>query len=643
METRILNNLVVQGSLVMADNLTDFPPNPAIGTFVVKDQCLYGYIKIGGLTTWYPFASKTNSYIHSQGIASTQWIIQHNLGTTNVWTQVKDTQGRIIQALVEPVDENTLRVTFTEAVAGTAVIVAPDSINVPQVEASLIDVGSGKVIIDTSGIRIDGEYVLTSGNIQFYAEQAVADEAAIRAAADTTLQSNINAEVLARQSGDSDLQGQIDAYLDQAVKTTSTPSFSGVNLSGHVIPSTNELYDLGSATNRFRDLYLSGSTIYVGDGQLSYDSVLKTFNFVTPTQEAAAVNLSANSTDDLVEGTTNLYYTNARAQAIVDAEATARAAADVTLQSNIDAEATARAGADTTIISSLTAESDARQAADATLQLNIEAVSTAVAALGNAFNYVGVVSGGGELTPTDLATLPASGKDAGDYYKVSVSGWFKVGTGSSFFANAGDGLVWNTLGDVDKIDNTNSSVAGTAGYVSVSGSSDTGFVVDLDSGFKSRVSNVESGIATEITARVAADDTITSNLAAEITARQAADATLQSAINTKQDALLHGAIASAALTTSTTGANQVVDQFSVTSYRASKYVVQVTSGTAYQATELLVVHNGSSAFITEYANLLTGANLAVFDADVSGGTVRLLVTPVNAATTIKLIRQAVAV
>ena len=41
------------------------------------------------------------------------------------------------------------------------------------------------------------------------------------------------------------------------------------NVSGSIIPDTNVTYDLGSSTNRFRDIYLSGSSIYLGTLQLS--------------------------------------------------------------------------------------------------------------------------------------------------------------------------------------------------------------------------------------------------------------------------------------------------------------------------------------------------------------------------------------
>ena len=44
------------------------------------------------------------------------------------------------------------------------------------------------------------------------------------------------------------------------------------NVSCHIIPTANEVYDLGSTTCKFRDLYLSGTTICIGDAKIQYDA-----------------------------------------------------------------------------------------------------------------------------------------------------------------------------------------------------------------------------------------------------------------------------------------------------------------------------------------------------------------------------------
>ncbi len=45
-------------------------------------------------------------------------------------------------------------------------------------------------------------------------------------------------------------------------------SFNG-EVTTNIIPNQNEVYDLGSETNRFRDLYLSNNTIYLGNNSIS--------------------------------------------------------------------------------------------------------------------------------------------------------------------------------------------------------------------------------------------------------------------------------------------------------------------------------------------------------------------------------------
>ena len=55
----------------------------------------------------------------------------------------------------------------------------------------------------------------------------------------------------------------------------STPYIQGttgyLTVSGSLIPNTNITYDLGSSTNRWRDLYLSGNTLHIGGTSLSRD------------------------------------------------------------------------------------------------------------------------------------------------------------------------------------------------------------------------------------------------------------------------------------------------------------------------------------------------------------------------------------
>jgi len=95
-------------------------------------------------------------------------------------------------------------------------------------------------------------------------------------------------------------------------KTLSSPEFTG-EINGDLIPSSDVTFDLGSATNRWNDLYLSGNTIDIGGATISV--VGGSFEFKDSGGNDAEVSLAANDTDDLVEGTTNLYYLDSRVDA----------------------------------------------------------------------------------------------------------------------------------------------------------------------------------------------------------------------------------------------------------------------------------------------------------------------------------------
>jgi hypothetical protein len=105
--------------------------------------------------------------------------------------------------------------------------------------------------------------------------------------------------------------------------------------------------------------------------------------------------------------------------------------------------------------------------------------------------------------------------------------------------------------------------------------------------------------------------------------------------------LVNADVTSASLTTSTTTTNQVVDSFSSTIYRTAKYLIQANFGTSYHSSEALMIHNGTTASLVVYGDVMTGSSLMTLDAEVSDGNVRLLATPANADTTIKVVRTSI--
>ena len=84
-----------------------------------------------------------------------------------------------------------------------------------------------------------------------------------------------------------------------------------------------------------------------------------------------------------------------------------------------------------------------------------------------------------------------------------------------------------------------------------------------------------------------------------------------------------------AATTLATTTQSAIDTFATTKYRSCKYVIQATDTVSneYQITEALLIHDGSTAYVSVYGIVMTGtAELFTLDADVNGGNVRLLTT-----------------
>ena len=95
------------------------------------------------------------------------------------------------------------------------------------------------------------------------------------------------------------------------------------------------------------------------------------------------------------------------------------------------------------------------------------------------------------------------------------------------------------------------------------------------------------------------------------------------------------ALFAANLTTSSTASSQVLHSLPYSEFKTAKYVLQCISGSDLQAQELLLIHDGSNVYMTEYSQVLGPSNtpITTYDARISGSSLELLVSPVNAVTT----------
>ena len=97
-------------------------------------------------------------------------------------------------------------------------------------------------------------------------------------------------------------------------------------------------------------------------------------------------------------------------------------------------------------------------------------------------------------------------------------------------------------------------------------------------------------------------------------------------------------------TITTTGTSQqTVDEWPLATYRASQYVMSVWDNNAnncYMST-ISLMHDGTSAWITEFGQITTNSNIGAFAATVSGANVMLQFTPTSTNSTVKFARTIV--
>jgi hypothetical protein len=84
-------------------------------------------------------------------------------------------------------------------------------------------------------------------------------------------------------------------------------------------------------------------------------------------------------------------------------------------------------------------------------------------------------------------------------------------------------------------------------------------------------------------------------------------------------------------TTATTEVD--LDTFPLLSYRSAKYHIQASQGTNYHATEVMVIHNSTNAYFSQFGDIYTNTSLFSLSVDTNSGNVRLRVTPASSSST----------
>lgn len=110
------------------------------------------------------------------------------------------------------------------------------------------------------------------------------------------------------------------------------------------------------------------------------------------------------------------------------------------------------------------------------------------------------------------------------------------------------------------------------------------------------------------------------------------------------NATAHQFVTSFTFNNSTATAN--VDLVSASTFRTYEYTLQLSDTTIsptprYHVTKILIIHDGSTPYMTEYGTMFNVSSLGTFDAVINGGNIALQLTPATANVVVRFVRTSI--
>lgn len=162
---RNYTNMELHGALNFAKEYSDFPSDAQRNDMALINGVLWVYSMIGGLLTWFPLNNQKNTYVHTQGAASTLWTINHGMNSQDLVFNVYDTNNKLtFPGELTFVDTNSFTLAFSEAVLGRVVCIFSTELFAPTVTAQSLVANSaifgGVVTADATGLKVNGQQVV---------------------------------------------------------------------------------------------------------------------------------------------------------------------------------------------------------------------------------------------------------------------------------------------------------------------------------------------------------------------------------------------------------------------------------------------------------------------------------------------------
>jgi hypothetical protein len=414
-----------------------------------------------------------------------------------------------------------------------------------------------------------------------------------------------------------ELTGNAGFTFDTVSGNLSVPG-SGT-FTGTLLPSSNITYDLGSASQRWKDLYLANNTIYLGNSTISGANGNLTLTNSFGGQFIVIGN-SVTTTNSITNGNSNVVVNS------TTVTISANAVSNVVVVSSTGANVTGN-------VSATGVKTDNLYYANGSpwdLGGNPGGSNTQIQ-----FNDSNEFGASANLTfnsSTNLLTVTGNiaasnanlGNAATANYLFATAGSLTLANGVIAVSGTTGGIFSSTLTDLNIGLAANIVMGSPTGNVTVQGNLKSNGGVTGTTLTGTLTTNAQPNITSVGTL---ANLSVTGNInTGNITVTNTVDA-----VNIKVTDLFSKR---SSINIST---NTVIDTFPISEFRSAKYTMRAGDGFDYQALEVLLVHNDINSIITVYGSLSTsGTDLVLFTTDISAGNVNVYATAVGPSTDLNL-------
>jgi hypothetical protein len=412
-----------------------------------------------------------------------------------------------------------------------------------------------------------------------------------------------------------ELTGNAGFSFDQTSGNLSVPG-SGI-FTGNLLPTANITYDLGSPTQRWKDLYLANNTIYLGNSTISGASG----NIELTNSGGGTFTVAGNATVSTLENGNSSISINANANITVSVTGTSNVVVFTPNAVNVTGNVVATGVKTDNLYYANGNPWDLQQPAGSNTQLQFNNNDSFGASANLTFN-----SSTNLLTVTgNIAASNANlGNAATANYLFATSGTATLGNGVIAVSGTTGGIFASTLTDLNIGLVANIVMGSSSGNVTVQG--------NLKSNGGVTGTTLTGTLTTNAQPNVTSVGTLSNlSVSGNITTGNITVTNTVDAVNIKVTDLFSKRTAIPIST------NTVIDTFPTSAFRSAKYTMRAGDGFDYQALEVLLVHNNINSIITVYGSLSTsGTDLVLFTTDISAGNVNVYATAVGPGTDLNL-------